>query len=280
MTFIQQLLNDNGEIATVQYLNDKYEVKIPILLFNGILTAIPKEWKKMIKEDVNVNNYVIFNDYFVMIQDVRKKLKELTTKEVYWHLLNKICKRPTSEVSWEEETGLNFDEKDWESIYMNVLKITRDTKLLSFHFKITHRTLACKQNLYRWKIKLDNICDLCQNETDSIEHHLLACPQILPFWDRFFHWWKTSMKMLFPVDTYDVLFGIPNPNNDVTITQLNYMLLQATYYIYVCRQRSAKADLYEYLRICKKELTICQINLAAKGQEAKSSIWEPLLDVI
>ena len=281
MTHIQHLLNDNGEFATVKYLNDKYAVKIPILSHNSVLSAIPKEWKKIIKEDGNVNNYVIFNDYFVMIEDVRKKLQELTTKEVYWHLLKKICKRPTSENSWEEETGLNFDEKEWESIYTNVLKTTRDTKLISFHFKITHRILACKRNLYRWKIKLDNICDLCQNEIDSIEHHLLACPQILPFWDSFFHWWKTTMKMSFPVDTYEVIFGIPNPNNDVTIMQLNYMLLQATYYIYVGRQRSAKADLYEYLMICKKELRICQINLTAKGQEAKyASIWEPLFDVI
>ena len=278
--FIQDLLDDEGKLASNEYLNDKYEVRIPVLLHNGIINTIPQKWKDIIKEDKNINNYVVFKDFFVMINNQRKKLEEITTKDLYWHLVQSKCKRPTSENKWQEETGLNFNVKDWEEIYMNIYKVTRDTKLITFKFKVTHRILACKRNLQRWKIKDDNLCDMCGNETDNIEHHLLACSKILPFWDSFFNWWKISMKMAFPVDTYDVILGIPNQNDDVTVNQLNYMLLQGTYFVYSCRQQDNTPELYNFLMICKNELNKLQIIMTDKGQEEKfTKSWKTLYEI-
>ena len=85
------------------------------------------------------------------------------------------------------------------------------------------------------------------------------------------------MQMAFPVDTYDVIFGIPNHNADITINQLNYMLLQGTYYVYTCRQRDIMPELYNFLLLCKKELNMLHINMIEKGQEERfSKLWAPL----
>jgi hypothetical protein len=278
--FIQDLLDDEGKLASNEYLNGKFEVRIPVLLHNGIINTIPQKWKDIIKEDKNINNYVVFKDFFVMINNQRKKLEEITTKDLYWHLVQSKCKRPTSENKWQEETGLNFNVKDWEEIYMNIYKVTRDTKLITFKFKVTHRILACKRNLQRWKIKDDNLCDMCGIEIDNIEHHLLACSKILPFWDSFFNWWKISTKMAFPVDTYNVILGIPNQNDDVTVNQLNYMLLQGTYFVYSCRQQDNTPELYNFLMICKNELNKLQIIMTDKGQEEKfTKSWKTLYEI-
>jgi hypothetical protein len=224
---------------------------------------------------------VIFKDYYIQINEKRKKLVEVTTKDAYWHFTEEIAERPTSETKWQEETGLNFDKEDWAAIYTNIYSVTNQAKLISFHYKITHRTLACKKNLLKWKIKEDAMCELCKTDIDNIEHHLVACPTIIIFWNNFFNWWKATMSMTFPVDTYDIIFGISNLNKDDVITNLNYMLLQGTYFIYQNRQMSKTPEIYEFLVQCKKGLNIMEINMANKGQEKKfEKIWAPLSEIL
>jgi hypothetical protein len=83
-------------------------------LYNGICSAIPSEWKKLIRNYVNATNYHVYADYNVTIEDVEKTLIEITSKVVYWHLVKQIEQRATSETKWEDESGINFDENDWE----------------------------------------------------------------------------------------------------------------------------------------------------------------------
>ena len=66
-------------------------------------------------------------------------------------------------------------------------RITRDTKLISFNFKITHRIIACNQQLEKWEIKTSDKYDQC-GETDTIKHHLVKCPNTLIFWQYVFNW--------------------------------------------------------------------------------------------
>jgi hypothetical protein len=115
--------------------------------------AILRKWNNLINNDPNVKNDIIFNDYYVIIDDNRKNLEEISTMDIYCNLLLTCSQRPTREERWEDESGLNFDSNDWAAIYTNIYSFTNDMKLVTFHYKITHRTLVCKRNLHRWKIK-------------------------------------------------------------------------------------------------------------------------------
>jgi hypothetical protein len=281
LRFIQNLLDDEGKIDIRENLEKKYNVQINPMCYNSLISAIPHKWKKMIKDDTNVNNYYVFADYKVTIDGNERKLVEITSKQVYTSLVDKIFKRATSEEKWEEETGINYDAEQWEYVYTFPYEITRDVRILTFQYKITHRTLACKRNLKTWKIKIDNICDVCKNETDGIEHHLVACPVLLEFWDSFFHWWKAVSKMSFPIDTYDIIFGIPNPNDDIIVLHINYLILHALYYIYVTKKTPKKPMLYEFILEAKKCLIIKQHNMENNGQQKKfEQKWAPLTEIL
>jgi hypothetical protein len=279
--FIQNLLNREGKIDTRENIEKKYKVQIKPLTYNSITSAIPQKWKSLMKEDTNVNNYFVFADHRVILNGEDKKLIEISTKDVYNHLIKKIVKRATSENKWEEETGINYDEDQWERVYTLPYGLTRDVRILSFQYKTTHRILACKKNLKIWNITTDNICDVCCNDIDGIEHHLVACPVLLEFWDYFFRWWKSVSMMIFPVDTYDIIFGIPNPNEDLTISHMNYLILHALYYIYVTKIKKNTPKLYEYILEVKRNLNILQINMESKGQQKRFGIkWAPLADIL
>ena len=125
----------------------------------------------------------------------------------------------------------------------------------------------------------DNICDVCRNDIDGIEHHLVACPVLLEFWDNFFNWWKAISKMTFPVDTYDILFGIRNPNNDTTILHMNFLILHALYYIYITKIKKNTPKLFEFILEAKRRLDIKRTNMEDKGQKKKfDTRWAPLTD--
>ena len=101
------LLDDNGKFARREYLENKFHVDLPTLLFNGLISAIP-----------------------VMGNDKMAKLSDITTKDVYWELLEKKIKRPISDEKWQIETGFNCDEHHWGEININPYSLTTDTKVL------------------------------------------------------------------------------------------------------------------------------------------------------
>jgi hypothetical protein len=51
------------------------------------------------------------------------------------------------------------------------------------------------------------------------------------FWRQVLNWWKSSIKVIFRVDTYEMLFGIPNDEQDPILNKFNFILLMGRYYI-------------------------------------------------
>jgi hypothetical protein len=175
-----------------------------------------------------------------------KQLMDVTTKEAYNILLLKKGQRPTSEKKWSETELLQIDKDDWPNIYESAFKLTTDTKLQTFQFKITHRILACKANLYTWKIEENDICNFCNSEKDTLEHHLVMCNKTLEFWNCIKRWWKSITNTNFTVGIYDLIFVLPNEGKDKIINQFNFLLLLSRCYIYRNKQaKNNKLHVYE-----------------------------------
>jgi hypothetical protein len=277
--YVQDLLDNDGNMATIAHIEQKLHINIPIMKYNSLISAIPLRWKKLIKADNNCLNYYVFTEHKIAIGQHTKKIEEVKTKELYWAFVVDKAERPTSEKKWEEEVGLGYDEKDWTNVYIGPTELTRDTKILMLQYKINHRILACKHKLHIWKIEKDSICNICKTDVDCIEHHLVACPKTLQFWDTCFRWFKAMVKVSFPIDTYDIIFGIANPNNDMIITNLNYIILYGKYYIYLTKQKGKELELYNFLILCKNALQQKQLSMIIMEKENKfKKTWEELLE--
>jgi hypothetical protein len=146
----------------------------------------------------------------IEINKIDKDIADVTTKEIYRKIIDKICKRPTSEQKWHDTNLVDITNDDWRNIYQSAFKLTTDTKIQTFQFKITHRILACKTNLYVWNIEDNCICNYCELEKDTIEHHLVMCTDTLEFWNQIRIWWKSITQTHFIVGIYDLIFGLPN----------------------------------------------------------------------
>ena len=134
-------------------------------------------------------------------------------------------------------------------------RLTKDTKLINFNFKITHRLLACGQQLHKWDINKNDKCKEC-NGIDTIEHYLVQCPKVLELWCCVIKWWENMTKMHFPILAYEIIFGIPNKNEEFIIDNFNFILLCGNYYIYKKKQCNESLDTYEFLNECKNRLIV------------------------
>ena len=71
-------------------------------------------------------------------------------------------------------------DKEMQAFFTEVVQ-TKEKKLKEFNFKLLHGILPCKKNLFRWKIRPYDICDVCQ-EIQTIEHLLYDC-YVKPLWN-------------------------------------------------------------------------------------------------
>ena len=207
-------------------------------------------------------------------------LEEVDTKTIYWHFINKFSQRPTSELKWREKAQLDISEEEWAFIYKLPFSLVRDTRIQMFQYKITHRILACKRNLFLWKIEPNDLCSICSQQVDTIEHHLVTCNKVANFWAQVFNWLKASLKVSFPVGTYERLFGLPNDTNDILINQVNYILMMARYYIYKMKQQGKDFELFLFLLDCKFNLhTEYEIRAASSGFDKFKKGWHNLIEL-
>jgi hypothetical protein len=283
LIFIKDIMSVKGTFLSETNINNKFNLRIQTLEYNSLKSAIPSKWKKIMKEKkTEITDIIPNHDCTLTFDKLTKTLDKVTTKDAYKILLTQNSQRPTSEKKWMETEMSHIDNDEWTNIYQSASKLTTDTKLQTFQFKITHRIMACKTNLLTWKIKENDICSFCNNGKDTIEHHLVLCEETLEFWNRVRRWWKSVTQVNFAVGIYDLILGLPNENNDNLINQFNLLLLLTRYHIYSNKQRDKhKLQVYELLIEVKNRLeAMHHIALEQNREKIFNTKWSELYNAL
>ena len=86
---IKHLLNENNTFLTFDELKQKVNINIPFTLYYGLITSIPTEWKKLLRNQNNCSQTVIST--LVPLHEPP------STRNAYSFLLNKAISPPTAE---------------------------------------------------------------------------------------------------------------------------------------------------------------------------------------
>ena len=77
-----------------------------------------------------------------------------------------------------------------------------------------HGILPCNLNLWRWRIKSNNLCDVCL-DIQSIQHLLFDCKYVKQLWQLLGTVFNTTID-------YDVILGLKNQTISFIVTLVSF----------------------------------------------------------
>ena len=136
---------------------------------------------------------------------------------------------PTAEEKWVEEFPA-LNQIHFKNFYILPYKTVSDSKIHVFQYKLLHRILACKHNLFKWKIIDNDKCTHC-NEIETIEHLFYNCSQAKSFITQIENWINRTFGKHYTFSIIDFLFGIQSTRFDKFIKNTNWIIIYAKWYM-------------------------------------------------
>jgi hypothetical protein len=176
------------------------------------------------------------------------------TTYVYTALVNRKFTFPEKTVSkWCSDIDVEYSVKTWQKINEKQFKCTIETKLRNFYFKLFHRILPCNEFLYRIGVIETDLCTFCEEAIETIYHYMCSCPLVVMFWQELLSWIKDTTSVCLEL-TPPVLMFAENVKDKFQCVE--YILLSAKYFIYVCRIQKKAPVIDYFLDQLKNEIKI------------------------
>ena len=255
---VENLLNNDGNFMSFNQFKMKYPgLTTNFLLYQGVTRAIHRyQTKVAIKiNDTNQDNIIKSKLWFW----ISKGSKCIQNILCYNDIL------PTAVQKWNN----NFIDLNWKHIFPQCFKVTQDTQLRWFQYRILNRILPTQKYLYLCKILDSPLCNFCNNEAQTIEHLLYECPPVTKFWSDFqkqviekcHH--VTNLKL----DKALILFGVKEGvKTDVVF---DFLILFAKYFIYKCKLEDSTPYFDRFALVLNYRFNIDKYNAYIDGRNMK-----------
>ena len=114
--------------------------------------------------------------------------------------------------------------------------------------KIIYRIIVSNSILKEMGVTHHNLCNFCQKEKDSVYHYLWKCNIVQDFWNNLLRYIKERCGNTdrLTLNANLILFGYDI--NIKTDCGLNFILLQAKYFVYTCRFHEVKPTVQSFIK--------------------------------
>ncbi|MCU7801486.1 MAG: zinc-binding domain-containing protein, partial [gamma proteobacterium symbiont of Lucinoma myriamae] len=103
-------------------------------------------------------------------------------KSIYTYLNEKQYVKPITENLWKSKFQLADSPNYWKKNYQAMFNLpTNDIK--QFRFKLINAILPCKENLFKWRIADEPLCEVCKIQ-ENYEHMFITCPVVAELWQQ------------------------------------------------------------------------------------------------
>ena len=184
---IHDIYDKKGNLHPISYLEEQYSVRIDILSYNSLVSAIPSSWKNEIKKITIEYNAISFNElpHF----DSNGKAIPITlmnNKSVYWKLVKNITQKTISLSAWDQI--FNEEDNNWQCIFKVPYEVTFETQIQSFYYKTILRIFPCNWYISKFDPSVTQHCQFCQGNIDDIPHYFYDCDLCLNLWSEIKQW--------------------------------------------------------------------------------------------
>ena len=222
-----------------------------------VVSAIPKHLLDKAKEKQVDKRTFFAENAFQLSPNTAIDLHKMKNRDYYWLFINKDDVEIKARPKWAcdlQAVDLNLD-----TFFNRVKKVCKDNKLKEFYFKLLHRIVATKKELFFYGMESDMLCLLCQ-EPDSISRTFLNCHWSKHFFSEVIKWGNKENDTSFSPSSIEILFGLEQKDYpqvaNKSLVKFNYTLLFANYYLYTQKLLKKEISMKEFIRKLASKLKI------------------------
>jgi len=179
--------------------------------------------------------------FHLCLGDKRQPVAQVKTKVLYNILVQKLVKKPASEVWW----GKLFPDRQVDGIWENLDVPCLPHPIFQTDFKLRHRRLFTGIVLHQiHKNKFQRTCAVCRREDEDIEHLFLRCSELQTFQAHVRRILRSGCGMTDGELTqweWLWLFGLPKKKSNKTVA-VNTLLAFARHAVLFKRNEALFAD--------------------------------------
>ena len=164
----------------------------------------------------------------------------MSSKSIYSALVKRVQIPSTAQSKFDSLYNIS-NILDWKNIYQLPGRVTLDTRMRAFQYKIINRILYTNSILYKMKLIPSPLCTFCGDHKETLEHLLVKCVYTKEFWSATTSWLNNHNVQVDKLDEITILFGCFNNNLDSNL--LNHIIILGKYTICICRNKNIKPSL-------------------------------------
>ena len=196
---------------------------------------MPKKWQDSLKRSSHYEKkaFSLQEQIVLSLNGQKTPINKAVSKIIYKEFRNRVITTPSAQKKYV--CSFINDTLDWKEIYGLPHRVTSDTKLREFQYKLLNRYLVTNVFLNKIGVLPSPACSFCGKEDESLEHILISCNYAKEFWAEVIKWLCNLKVNINNLNNREILFGMSNCEDEIFI---NHALLVAKQYLYSCRCKS------------------------------------------
>ena len=268
---VKDLLSSENKFMSFHSVIQKVGKRFPFTKLLGLIHAIPYVWKQILRAKCTVDNETQHCNKVVL-----QPAKKISCKHARRILVARKFKEPLAN-NRLRRLGVEDIEKINE-IHSLSFRMTKETKLNIFQFKLIHNILPHRALLHKMKIVDSSSCLDC-GEEETLRHLIVSCPSLSTFWSKVFSWWNSNSTCVAFFDEIKILYGYNAADSKFFL--LNYYILIAKFHIFKQKTDAKPPAFPAFLVYLKEKMLIHRAAaIANRTLENFKTRWTTLLSLL
>ena len=174
VNFVSHMMKENGEIKSWNDLKNELKLEQRLYLAGcNLLTLYQVIGKTILKHSDTYSQNLILLDHHLVKSNSLFNTEKLESRKLYCIINSSRKNKPTSQIYFEKK----FDsiELNWRVIYTLPRKVTTNTHLRSFQYKILNNILYLNAKLFVFGLSTTSSCSFCNCFGENITHLFCDC---------------------------------------------------------------------------------------------------------
>ena len=242
---IGDIVHQDGNVLTIQELKDKYSLAINEFDYYRV-RALVKAFIKKFKE----------GSYFAMsrpclLTHIRVLFQsDKSSRKFYAQQIESTYKdTPLSSSLWNRNLDRNLSKQEWDMVYKACFNVVSDNSVKWFQYRILNNILGTNDQLLKMKLSTNNICRLCNNQIETVQHLMSECSKSGELWSDITVWIKNKMGIDLQLSKEKKVLGYLHLDHH--FFPLNFILVHSRKYIFWCAYHNFNLNFFMLQKILK-----------------------------